>query len=222
MPDVTNGSTRTRLSDLVKGYNKFEDECGINYCFATVSVEGSGDVDNIGIPLMWSEDDSAFIEFSPNADWAASTVYAVGDVVKAATQDGFEYVCYTAGTSNDTEGEPTFIAIPGQLTTETDGVVWQCRPAYSGDGVNSPLPNGAHLCVTVGAAEGRGFNVEDTTLSSTAVDMTVLYRGPATVVEDGFTWGSIVAADQDEFYKAFERQGVSVMESGTTVDPTFV
>jgi len=220
MPDVTNGSTRTRLSDLVKGYNQFEDESGVNYCFATVGVEGSGDVDNIGIPLMYSESDGAFIEFAVNADWEATTAYTAGDVVKPTAQNGYEYVATNSDTSHSTE--PTWPTIPGATVTETGDQAWICRAAYSGNGMDSPLPNSAHLCVTVGAAEGRGFNQTDTTLSATAADMTVLYRGPATVVEDGFVWGSIATVDQDEFYKAFEKQGISVMESGTTVAPTFV
>ncbi len=223
MPDVTNGATRTRFSDLVKGYNQFEDESGVNYCFASVDVEGSGDVDNIGIPLMWSESDSAFIEFAVNADWVADTVTAVGDVVKAVAQDGYEYVCIavTGDAKTHATTEPVWPLVPG-ATIVDDVVTWMTRQAYIGNGTDSPLPNSAHLCVTVGAAEGRGFNQADTTLSSTAVSMTALFRGPAAAVEDGFVWGSIAEVDQDEFYKAFEKQGISVMESGTTVTPTFV
>ncbi len=221
MPDVTNGSTRKRETDLLKGYNKFETESGVNYCFASVDVEGSGDVDNIGIPLMWSETASAFIEFAVNADWTADTVKAVGDVVKAVAQDGYEYVCVAISSDAKTHAttEPVWPLVPG-ATIVDDAVTWMTREAYVGNGL-SPLPNGANLCVTVGAAEGKGFNVTDTTLSATAVKMTALYRGPADVVEDGFVWGSIATVDQNEFYKAFEKQGVAVSESGTTVDPTF-
>lgn len=220
MPTV--GTGRKMLSELVKGVSTFGEESAVNYVYATVDVEGSGDVDNIGVPLMWSESDSAFIEFAPNDDWEAATAYALNDVVKPTTQNGYEYVCITAGTSNDTEGEPTWPTTPGATVTETDGVVWLCRNAYVGNGNDSPLPNGAHICVTVGAAEGVGFNQADTTLSSTAVDMTVIYRGEAAVAKDGFEWGSIAAADQNEFYKALEKQGIKVVDSLTTVDPSFV
>lgn len=222
MPDLTGGTTRDKFSELVKAYNKFEDQFGVNYCFATVSVEGSGDIDNIGVPVMWSESDSAFIEFAANSDWAASTVTSLGDVVKPTTQNGYEYVCITAGTTNDTEGEPTWPTTPGATVTETDGVVWLCRPAYSGNSIDSPLPDGAHIAVICGPAEGRGFNYADTTLSSTAVNMTVIYRGPAALSKSGFEWGSTVAADQAEFYSALERQGIALVTAGTTVDPTFV
>lgn len=159
MPDVTNGTTRTRFSDLVKGYNQFEDDYGINFCFASVDVEGSGDTDNIGIPLVWNNTDSAF------------NIYDAQDIS----------------------------AVTG-----------------------SPLPDGSPICIAVGAAEGRGFNRADTTLSSTAVKMTVMFRGPAAVVKEGFEWASTTETNQNEFYAQLEKQNIAVMESGTTVDPTFV
>jgi len=223
MPDLTNGTTRDKYSELVKGYNKFEDQFGVNYSKATVPVEGSGDVDNIGLPLMWSESDAAFIEFAANADWVADTVTAVGDVVKPTTQNGYEYIC--TGISGDAKThattEPVWPTIPGVLITD-DVVIWQCRAAYSGNGIDSPLSDGAHICVVIGPAEGAGFNYEDTTLSSTAVNMTVMFRGPAALAKDGFEWGSTAAADQGEFYKQLEKQGIALIESGTTVAPTFV
>ncbi len=159
MPDVENGSTRKKLSDLVKGYNKFEDEAGVNYCFASVSVEGSGDTDNIGIPLVWSTAASAFV------------IYDAQDIS----------------------------AVTG-----------------------SPLPGGLPICIAVGAAGHRGLNQSDTTLSSTAVSMTAIYRGPAAVVKEGFDWASTTSTNQNEFYAQLEIQGIAVMESSTTVIPTFV
>ncbi len=218
MPTVTNGTTRTRFSDLVKGYNQYEDDNGVDYCFGTVDVEGSGDVDNIGLPLIWSASADAFIEFVANADWVASTAYTVGDVVKPSTQNGFEYVALNSDTSHS--AEPTWPTTPGATVTETGDQVWMCRRAYSAD--TSPLPNGDTIALSVGAAEGKGFNRADTTLSGTAVSMTVLFRGPATVVKDGITWGATAAADQAEFYLALENRGISVIESGTTVDPAFI
>lgn len=220
MPDVA--STRKQLSDLVKGVSQIGGDLGINYNYAMVDVKGSGDIDNIGVPLMWSESDSAFIEFAVNPDWAAGAVKNLGDVVKPTTQNGYEYVCITAGTTNDAEGEPTWPTTPGATVTEIDGVVWLCRNAYAGNGNDSTLPNKAHICVTCGAKEGVGFNQADTTLSSTAVKMAVVFRGEGALAEDGFEWGSIAAADQNEFYAQLEKQGLALVESGTTVDPTFV
>jgi len=75
-------------------------------------------------------DSSCGIELSPS-EWQASTAYAVGDAVSPTTYDGRRYVCTTAGTSNDTEGEPTWDTTIGNTTTETDGVVWTCYDAYT-------------------------------------------------------------------------------------------
>ena len=217
MPDVTNGTTRTQYSELVKGTSKFNEEGAVNYNFATVEVKGSTDIDNIGVPLMW--DGSTFVLFTINADWEASTTYAVGDVVKATTQNGLEYVCTVAGDSDATE--PTdWPVIAGVTVAETAGVSWTSRIAYTGGG--SSLPNGASICVLVGQPGALGLNIQDTTLSATAVEMPVLYRGEAAVAKDGFSWGSIATVDQAEFYKAFELAGIAVMESGTTVVSTFV
>lgn len=218
MPDV--GVTRKFLTSLLKGVGKFGSDAGINYNYATVDVKGSGDVENIGLPLMWSESDSAFIEFVPNADWAASTTYTLLDVVKPITQNGYEYVCVLAGDSD--AGEPTWPTVPGMTETETAGVVWLCRNAYAGNGNDSPLPTKAHICVTTGTYAWDGENQTDTTLSSTAVKMRVIYRGEGAVVKEGFEWGDIVAADQAEFYAQLEKQGLAVIESATTVDPSMV
>lgn len=217
MPTV--GSTRKVLSALVKGYSKFEGDSGVSYHFARVDVEGSGDVDNIGIPLIWSETDSAFIEFTINADWVASATYALGAIVKPIAQNGYEYICTKAGDADATE--PTWPTTTGALETETAGVVWLCRAAYSGNGVDSPLPNGANICVSVGAFEGVGFNETDTTLSATSVEMHVMFRGIGAVADAGFVWGSIAEVDQNEFYVQLEKQGLAIVTAGTTVDPTY-
>jgi len=63
--------------------------------------------------------------------WLASTVYAEGDIVSPTTADDNRYICTTAGTSNDTEGEPTWNTTPGGTTTETDGVAWKTYAAYT-------------------------------------------------------------------------------------------
>lgn len=62
--------------------------------------------------------------------WTASTAYAVGDIVRASVYDGRRYICSVAGTSNDTEGEPTWDTTITNTTTETDGVEWVCYNAY--------------------------------------------------------------------------------------------
>ena len=218
MPDVTNGTTRTQLSELIKGVSMFGQEAGVDYVYTSIDVKGSGDIDNIGIPLIWNATTSAFNVFVANVDWEASTTYALGDVVKPITQNGLEYVCVTAGDSD--AAEPTWPTTPGMTETETAGAVWFTRIAYTG--ADSSLPTKANICVLVGAKEGKGFNVIDTTLSATAISMPVLFRGESAVAEEGFTWGAVAAADQAEFYTAFEINGIRVIDAGTTVDPSFI
>lgn len=67
------------------------------------------------------------------SDWAASTTATArtatlpGTIVRPTTKNGYVYECTTGGTTNDTEGEPTWPTTPGGTVTETDGVVWTCR-----------------------------------------------------------------------------------------------
>lgn len=218
MPLVNTG--RKHLSELLKGYTKFQNDFAVNYSIASVDVKASPDaaVENIGLLLKWSAADSAFLPLVVNSDWAATTAYALGDVVKPTTQDGLEYVAIAAGTSG--ASEPTFVNIEGATTT--DGTVtWLARLPYGKD-VTSPLPNQASICLAVGAKEGLGFNKEDTSLTSTAVKMTALFRGEAGVVQEGMELTGIAAADQAEIFAALQREGVSVEASAEVIDPSFV
>lgn len=65
------------------------------------------------------------------AAWAASTAYSFGDLVMPTTANGYRYRCTTAGTSNDTEGEPTWDTVLGGTTTETDGVEWETEKSLA-------------------------------------------------------------------------------------------
>lgn len=217
MPVVN--STRKHLSELVKGVSDIQANQGVNFNYASVDVEGSGDVNNIGKLLQWSNADSAFKPLVVNADWAASTAYSVGDVVKPTTQDGLEYVAVVAGTSG--ASEPTFVNVEGAETTDNT-VTWMARRPYGAD-VTSPLPNKASICVAVGSKEGVGINKEDTTLSATAVKMHVLFRGEAGIVEEGLEdFSGFAAADQAEIRAALEANGIAVESAAEEVTPSFV
>lgn len=73
------------------------------------------------------------IELDP-ATWQASEAVVVGDVRKASSYDARRYVCTVAGTTNDTEGEPTWDTTIGNTTTETDGVAWETFEAWTKEG----------------------------------------------------------------------------------------
>lgn len=57
--------------------------------------------------------------------WKASTAYAVGDVVRPTTNNGYYYKCSTAGTSHT--AEPTWGTTVAGTTSEGGGTaVWTC------------------------------------------------------------------------------------------------
>lgn len=103
-----------------------------NWKFQNINGNMIGVQDNHE-PIWW--DGSGNFEYlvDQNDQWGASTVYALGDVVVPTSRDGNFYVCTNAGTSNDTEGEPTWDTTLGNTTTETDGVTWIAREIPKGN-----------------------------------------------------------------------------------------
>ena len=85
----------------------------------------------------------------------------------------------------------------------------------------SPLKNKSRIAVTVGDLFGVGFNKKDTALSATPVNMTVIYRGEAALISEGFIFGSVVAADQAEFLSALEDVRITTISNAEVVTPTF-
>ncbi len=214
-----NATARKFLSDLLKAADTFSEESAIRFNFATVGVEGTGSIDNIGIPLLWNSGLAAFEVLAAPADWVTATVYAIGDIRKPTTRDGNEYVCIIAGTS--AASEPTWVTFAGGETAETAGPTWIARPAYSGLDDTSTLSNKSRIAVTVGSLFGVAFNKKDTALSATPVNFTVLYRGDAALITEGFIWGSVAAADQAEFLTALEAYRITTASNATVVTPLF-
>lgn len=216
-----NATGRNYITDLLKGKEQFSEDAATRYHFETVGVEGSGAItnSNIGLPLIWDETAVAFVRFTANAARADSTAYSVGDIVRPVTRDGNEYVCQTAGTSAGSA--PTFITTAGAETTD-GAVTWVARKAYAVDGAStSPLKNKSRICVTVGSEFGVGFNKNDRVLSATPMNFTVIYRGQATLINEGFLWGTVAAEDQAEFLSALEDLNITTIDNATVVTPTF-
>lgn len=214
-----NATARKFLTDLVKAVDNFAEDTAVRFNYATVGVEGTGSIDNIGIPLLWSEATASFIVLAAPADWVTVTVYAVGDIIKPTTRDGNEYVCTVAGTSG--ASEPTFITTIGSETVDAT-VTWTARKAYSIDTAGtSPLAGKIRIAVTAGDLFGVGFNKKDTALSATPVNMTAIYRGEAALINEGFIWGSVAAADQAEFLSALEDVRITTISNAEVVSPTF-
>lgn len=212
-----NATGRKHFSELVTGESSYDDDTFTNFKYATVNVEGSTTIDNIGTPLKWSDTDSAFLVLAAPADWIALTVYAIGDIVKPAVRDGNEYVAVAAGTSG--ASEPTFNTEVGGETVDAT-VTWIARRAYSDD-LTSPLVTNSPIVLTVGNEFGKGFNKEGTLLTGTSQSLTVLYRGDATILTSGIDWGSVAAADQAEFLTALEAHRITTAAEATVVTPAF-
>ena len=86
---------------------------------------------------------------------------------------------------------------------------------------NNSLPDKAILCVTVGTAEGVGFNKADVLLQA-GVDtpFTVMFRGPSGISSDGIEANGSVILDQA--YLQFEKQGIAVSAPAEVVVSSFV
>lgn len=54
---------RIRPSDFVKFYGGFESVSGVDKSLATVDVKGSGDIEPMAYPVIWSSTDSAFVQY---------------------------------------------------------------------------------------------------------------------------------------------------------------
>ena len=88
---------------------------------------------------------------------------------------------------------------------------------------DSTLPDGAPVCVSVGAKEGLGFNKEDVTLDTAPVELTVVFRGPAGILSNGLEWdGGSGAPEQAAFSLQMEKQGVAVDTTADQVVPTYL
>ena len=85
----------------------------------------------------------------------------------------------------------------------------------------SPLKDGSVIGVVVGDAFGVGFNKKDTDLSEGDVTLTLLYRGDASVISEGFEWGSANAGAQEAFLAQLEAQRITTVTNATVVTPSF-
>jgi len=97
------------------------------------------------------------------ADWTASTLYSIGDIIEPTTPNGLKYTCSTAGTSGATE--PTF-PTSGIGSTVADGTaVWtltggrheitEVKLALSSAGLNTATA-GASLDLGSSITDGSG------------------------------------------------------------------
>jgi len=219
MPAVTNSTSRKMYSELVKGVDTYQNDAGVDFCFATVNVKGSATIDPIGTMLELNAAGTFFYPLATRTAWEASKAYTKGAVVVPTTRNGLEYVATNSDTSAATE--PTWPLNVGGTVVETGDQAWIARVPFS-PSVLSPLPNQSTICVTVGTAEGTGFNAADVTVSATSQKLTAIYRGAASLADDGLETSGIDAADIASFKAALAKQGISFVASSTDVVSTYI
>jgi len=85
----------------------------------------------------------------------------------------------------------------------------------------SSLPDGAIAGILVGDKFGYGFNKADINLADGDVPMTILYRGDATITNDGMAWGSAAAPKQAAFLTQMQAQRITTIDTATVVTPSY-
>lgn len=92
------------------------------------------------------------------------------------------------------------------------------------------FPGGAKVGVVVGSANGFGENVDDVVVGTDGVELTVMFRGPATIKGDRIDFdvvdvdgnSAVTAGASDAFITQLEAQGIASQSSATTVAPTYI
>lgn len=144
-------------------------------------------------------------------DWAASTAYAVGDVVKIVTGGGGEtyyFHCTTAGTSHSSE--PTWDTTEGNTTTDNT-VTWTARV----------MPNG-NICHSAFGRIWTTRNGDDSTIYFSDTLLPYKFSGGASGTLDLTTvWGGdkLVGIGSVEDLIVFFGQKTILIYSGAE-DPT--
>lgn len=77
------------------------------------------------------------------------------------------------------------------------------------------------VAIIVGDHAGVGHNQEDVTLDTTAITLTALYKGKASVMYSGVDFGAANAGDIAEFKTAMATADVRIAPEAATVVPTY-
>ncbi len=123
----------------------------------------SGTTADGGGSLVWT------VGYSDYSSWAATTAYAVGDLVKPVVRNGLVFECYEAGTSGGSE--PTWSGVYfGDDQTTLDGTVrwqlkkwdWQCAKFASFGSWADPIFEHNEI----GTAQTVGLTVQNLTAAA--------------------------------------------------------
>ena len=132
--------------------------------------------------LTWHEavkDKDITYPISSATAWAASTSYAVGDLVEPTTANGYFYKCTTAGTSGSSE--PTWSTTIGATVTDNTAV-WTCYKLLP-----SPVSGDRYWIGGTGEGAWASEDYQITEYNGTGWDFEAVTEGDAAFVIDEST-----------------------------------
>lgn len=129
-----------------------------------------------------------YLKYKQTRDvWAASDSVSIGTIRIPTIENGYAYQCTTGGTTNDTEGEPTWSTTIGATTTEIDGVVWTTIYRYDYARIESitgttiaiqgvPMSSSRpilemYVCKNTGNETRHSIGLHDSSVNTTATDV---------------------------------------------------
>jgi hypothetical protein len=113
------------LSDTVKAAlvsSSYAYNLDTHETFADVTNEITGTGYSAGGATLGSKTVTYTAANSWASQWAGSTAYAVGDIVRPTTGNGHLYRCIVAGTT--ASSEPTWTTVSGQVVAADGSVTW--------------------------------------------------------------------------------------------------
>ena len=144
------------------------------------------------------------------------------------SHDSYENVNFNFATVLVKTASGTVTANPLGLTLIWDAGLSAFRQYLVTDNsfaLTSTLPDAAPICVSLGDAQGIGFNTTDVTINTTGVYLSVIFRGAgeAELIEDGFVFAAgVLAGDKAEFRTQLEKQGIKVSNKLPTATSSYV
>lgn len=127
-----NSTGRKYLTDLVKGVDSFSEDSAVRFSYETVAVGGTGEVDNIGIPLVWVNANSRFeVYVAQDISAVTGSPLPEGFPIAISVGDKFGVGRNRADTNLATSGQQMTVLYAGPAAITNEGIVW--GSATSGD-----------------------------------------------------------------------------------------
>jgi len=158
----------------------------------------------------------------------------VSDYVGGFTDvHGVQFSCARLTVENATDAVFDPIGLP-VIWNDSDAFIFYTNTTLiSALTTDSNAPDGAAVGIVVGSRAGFGESVDDVTVGSGGIELTVMFRGPASVKTDQIDWAvtdvdgassvtAALTAQKAAFLLQLEKQGIAGIVDATVVTPTFV